>query len=65
MTKFSVPKMSCGHCKSAIEQAVRKVDESAQLDFDMVKREVTVTSDADTSAIIKSINAGGYEAQAM
>ena len=65
MTKFSIPKMSCGHCKSAIEQAVKKVDESAQLDFDMANREVTVTSDADTSALITSINAGGYEALAM
>lgn len=65
MTKFSVPKMSCGHCKSAIEQAVKKVDESAQLDFDMTNREVTVTSDAEISALIASINAGGYEAQAM
>lgn len=65
MTKFSISKMSCGHCKSAIEQAVKKVDESAQLDFDMTNREVTVTSDAEISALIASINAGGYEAQAM
>ncbi|MBV1897656.1 MAG: cation transporter, partial [Rhodobacteraceae bacterium] len=29
MTKFSVPQMSCGHCKSSIEKAVASVDADA------------------------------------
>jgi copper chaperone len=65
MTKFSVPKMSCGHCKSAIENAIKAADGGAQVDFDMAKREVTVSSDVEAGILISSINAGGYEAQVI
>ena len=65
MTKFSVPKMSCGHCKSAIEGAIKEVDGDAQVVFDMAKREVTVSSDAEIDTLVTSMNAGGYEAQVI
>lgn len=65
MPKFSVPKMSCGHCKSAIETAIREVDKNAKVGFDMTKREVTVSSDAEAGDLVKSMKAGGYEANAV
>lgn len=65
MTKFSVPEMSCGHCKSAIQNAIKEVDGDAQVVFDMAKREVTVSSMAEADALVASMNEGGYEAQVI
>ena len=65
MTKFSVPQMSCGHCKSAIEKAIKEVDGDAKVVFDMAKREVTVSSDAGNDALVTSMKEGGYEAHTV
>ncbi|RME16444.1 MAG: copper chaperone [Alphaproteobacteria bacterium] len=62
MSKYSVPNMTCGHCKAKIEDAVLEADPGAALDFDMEKREVeidTVLSDAEVRAAIEK---AGYEA---
>jgi copper chaperone len=65
MKKFSVPEMSCGHCKSAVESAIKEVDENAQIVFDMTEREVTVSGDAEAGDLVTSMKAGGYEAYAV
>ena len=41
------------------------LDGGAHMDFDMAKREVTVSSDVEAGILISSINAGGYEAQVI
>ncbi|MCB1400559.1 MAG: heavy-metal-associated domain-containing protein, partial [Rhodobacteraceae bacterium] len=38
---LSVPEMSCGHCKAAIESALAAV--GAKADFDMESREIEVS----------------------
>tara|TARA_R110002074_G_scaffold118673_1_gene251386 strand:+ start:478 stop:675 length:198 start_codon:yes stop_codon:yes gene_type:complete len=62
MTKFSVPEMSCGHCKSTIEKAVAKVDSDAQIAVDLTTREVTIESQAETDVLVAAMKAEGYEA---
>ncbi len=62
MTKFSIPDMSCGHCKSAIEKAVKNVDDHAQVEVDLTTRKVTIKSKAEVDALVKAIKAEGYEA---
>jgi copper chaperone len=62
MTKFSVPEMSCGHCKASIEKAVALVDASASVFVDLATREVTVESQAETKALIAAMKSEGYEA---
>ena len=62
MTRFSVPEMSCGHCKAAIEEAVLAADEGANLAFDMEAREVEIDADLGVEEILAAIKAGGYEA---
>lgn len=62
MTTLNVPKMSCGHCKAAIEKAVNAMDLAARLDFDMEKRTVSVTSTASLDAILTALKDEGYEA---
>ena len=44
MTTFSIPEMSCGHCKAKIEDAVMDADEGAVIAFDMDAREVEIDS---------------------
>lgn len=62
MTRFSVPEMSCGHCKSAIEAAVAGVDPKASVDVDLDARTVSVTSDAETAALVAAMKTAGYDA---
>ncbi|MAM63284.1 heavy-metal-associated domain-containing protein [Maritimibacter sp. UBA3975] len=61
MTTFSVPEMSCGHCKAKIEDAVLDADEGALIDFDMDAREVDIDSTLDTAALAEAIKTAGYE----
>ena len=63
--RFSVPEMSCGHCKASIETAVHEADGGAGLAFDMDKREVEIDSVLDTPALIAAIKEGGYEARPL
>jgi len=62
MLKFSVPEMSCGHCKSAIEQAITKADPKARIDVDLQAREVNVDSVASADALVEAIKTQGYDA---
>lgn len=65
MTKFSVPEMSCGHCKASIEGAIASVDADAQLKIDLTQREVTVDSQVDDEALIAAMKSEGYEAHVL
>ena len=62
--RFSVPEMSCGHCKSAIETAVKTVDPVAKIDFDMENRIVEIESGVDDVSLQSAISTAGYESQA-
>jgi len=62
MNKFSVPKMSCGHCTASIENGILEADEGAAVSCDLEKRTVEVDSVLDTAAIIAAIKAAGFEA---
>jgi len=62
--RFSVPEMSCGHCKSAIETAVKTVDPVAKIDFDMESRIVEIDSGLDTVSLQSAITTAGYESKA-
>lgn len=62
MSRYSVPEMSCGHCKAKIEEALLEADAGAELNFDMEAREIDVDSVLDTSEVIAAMQAAGYEA---
>lgn len=65
MLKLSVPEMSCGHCKAAVEKAVASIDAQAGVDFDLQARTVQVTSAASADSLIAALKAEGYEATAL
>jgi len=58
---YSVPAISCGHCKSAIEGEVAKVSGVARVEVDIDGRSVRVDGDATDEAIRAAIDEAGYD----
>jgi len=59
---YSVPAISCGHCKAAIEGEVARVAGVEQVVVDIDSRSVEVTGDVTDAAIRAAIDEAGYEA---
>jgi copper chaperone len=58
---YSVPGISCDHCKAAIEGEVGKVAGVAQVVVDVPGRSVEVTGTASEEAIRAAVDEAGYE----
>lgn len=65
MHHLKVTGMSCGHCVSAIEKAVKALDSQAEVSADVATGEVTVKSATEFAAISDAIREAGYENQAI
>lgn len=63
MTTFSIPDMSCGHCKASIEAAVLKLDPEASVIVDLPARRVDITSTQPDQALVNALGAVGFPAQ--
>ncbi|HEY2051408.1 MAG TPA: heavy-metal-associated domain-containing protein [Caulobacteraceae bacterium] len=61
MQRYKAPEMSCGHCVSAIETAVKKVDPHAVVSADLASHQVTVETQVNSDRIAAAIRAAGYE----
>ena len=57
---YSVPEISCGHCKSTIEGAVRGLGGVDSVDVDIDAKTVAVTG-GDGEAIVTAIEDAGYD----
>jgi copper chaperone len=60
MIVFKVEDMACGHCASAISQAIAGVDKAARTDIDIQRKLVQVSSTASTGGLAKAIREAGY-----
>ncbi|MBW3659995.1 MAG: copper ion binding protein [Actinobacteria bacterium] len=58
---YSVPEISCGHCKASIEGEVGKLDDVSSVNVDIDRKTVTVEGDASDEAIKAAIDEAGYE----
>ena len=60
---YSVPGVSCGHCRAAITAEVTAVDGVEAVDVDLETKLVRVSGEAlDDAALIAAIDEAGYEA---
>jgi copper chaperone len=62
MTTFSVPDMSCGHCKATVETALAAVPGADQVSVDLTTRKVEVEGSAPPAEILKALDNAGYPA---
>ena len=62
MTTFHIPDMSCGHCRATIETAIKALDPSAQLSFNMETRQVQISSQVETETLVTALAKAGYPA---
>ncbi|MFC2966509.1 cation transporter [Acidimangrovimonas pyrenivorans] len=60
--KLSIPEMSCGHCKAAVEGAITGLDAGAQVAVDLDSRTAEVASSAAPEALVAALAEAGYAA---
>ena len=59
---YSVPGVSCGHCRTAITDEVEKVAGVASVDVDLDAKRVTVAGEQlDDAAVRAAIDEAGYD----
>jgi copper chaperone len=63
MTTYSIPDMSCGHCKAAVEAALAKVPGAGAVRVDLSARKVEVADAAPEAEVLAALEAAGYPAQ--
>jgi copper chaperone len=63
MTTLSIPDMSCGHCKAAVEAALGSVPGAGSVMVDLPARQVQVSGDAALPALLAALDQAGYPAK--
>lgn len=61
MTTYSVPGISCDHCKRAIEGEVGQVEGVDRVEVDVAAKTVAVAGEASDAAVRAAIDEAGYE----
>lgn len=65
MATYSIPDMSCGHCRAAVETAMRELDPSASVTVDLESRTAEIASAAPDEAVCAKLAEAGYPAKAV
>lgn len=60
MIAFDIPDMTCAHCKSTVEKAIRSVDAEAKVSIDLTAKTADVETVASVEEIAGAITAAGY-----
>ncbi len=60
--KFSIPDMTCGHCKAVVERTIIDLDSTASVRVDLRSHTAEVETTAPAEAIIAALKAEGYTA---
>ena len=58
--EFKVPDMSCGHCTSSIEKAIKEADPAAWVECDLETRQVEIDSALSAAELNKIITCAGF-----
>ena len=61
---FSVPGMTCGHCKEAVTTELSKISGVTEVEVDLDTKSVSVTSTSDVawSDLVTAVDEAGFEA---
>ncbi len=61
-TKFTVPEISCGHCKETIESTVNNIESVVSVVVDIEQKSVAVksTNDLNLSLVSEMLDEQGY-----
>ena len=61
-TKFTVPEISCGHCKETIESTVNNIESVLSVAVDIEQKSVAVksTNDLNLSLVSEMLDEQGY-----
>ncbi len=59
MQRYKVSDMTCGHCASVVEKAVKDIDAKAGVSVDLMTGHVDVCTDADAERIAEAIRFAG------
>ncbi|WEX78992.1 heavy-metal-associated domain-containing protein [Sinorhizobium numidicum] len=62
MYHLNVPDMTCGHCVSAVEKAVKAVDPNAKVAVNLEAKTASIDSEVGADAFIAAIEDAGYQA---
>ena len=65
MTSFSIPEMTCGHCKKTVEEAIQRLDGDFKIEIDLESHIAAVSGAIETDAVIAVLKDAGYEATAI
>ncbi len=60
MYNFTVSDMTCGHCASTIEKAVKSTDPACEIKIDVAARKVQVETTHSAQDIADAIKLAGY-----
>lgn len=60
-TTYSVPGMTCGHCKMAIEGELKPLEGVDTVDIDLEAKTVKVEGSATDESIRAAIDEAGYD----
>jgi copper chaperone len=61
MIHFDVKGMNCNHCARAVTQAVKDIDQDAQVTIDLARGAVDVQSSQPPQTLAAAITEAGYE----
>lgn len=60
-TTYTVDGMTCGHCAQAVTNALKALNENAEINVDLEKKAVSVAGLDDESAIAEAIEDAGFD----
>lgn len=60
MHEFQLPGMTCGHCASTVSRTLKLVDPACEVQVDVARRQVRVTSSEDRPALAEALTEAGY-----
>lgn len=58
--QFTLPDMSCGHCRAAVEKAVASVDPAAETKVDLSTKTVGIRTTSGEAEMADALRAAGY-----